>query len=292
MYWNSTNDNTLDISDAGYYQRFEHMKATIGEGYRCDPLSKTPVLFLGSCDMSGPLDVADQVWSRKVHASLQKVLGEFPYIGLSRVHTGYAALVRRLYTFCETYGPPRRLFVVLPRPVCMEIPIRGTLVNVTERERYVKFLYKVNKLTESEFNLCMQAVEFARSHQDNPDYQLYQFEQSSAFLKTLCQAHKIKLQWTPNLSATAVDYYARWIELFLKDNQFMRERCVGVAPVKDFASDGSTGLLTQDSIAETMLSSMRPSLNTLKAQAEANLAFLKSDVKLYEKITTDAKRAV
>jgi hypothetical protein len=147
VYWNTVTDNTASLSDGQYYADFANMQPTTPEGYRCDFLAASPVLFAGSCDMSGPITDPSLVWSRVLHSKLQQVMDPFPYIGLSRIHTGVMALLRRLSAYCAKYGPPKKLFIVFPRPVCMEIPIRGTLINVTERSNYVDYLLKLNLLT-------------------------------------------------------------------------------------------------------------------------------------------------
>jgi len=277
MFWNTTNDNTVDMSIGHYYANIQNMKATTPEGYRCDPLARSPIIFLGSCDMSGPISDPEAVWSKVIYNKMIRVLNPFPYIALSRIHSGVDALIRRLNSYCIKYGPPKKIFLVLPRPVCMEIPIRGTLVNVTERSNYVDYLMKINRITPEEHTMCMKAVDFARSQQDSVEYQTYQFEKSAAFLKMICDCHKIEMKWTPNLSATAVDYYNRWMEVFLRQVPYMEDTCAGVGEVKDFATsdDGSTGLLTQASIADVLLSSKGlNTLDSIKSQLTKNQNFL------------------
>jgi hypothetical protein len=265
------------------------MKASIPEGYACDPLQASPIIFLGSCDMSGPIEKPELIWSRALHREFSERFGAFPYIGLSRVHSGYDALLRRLHSYCKTYGPPKKLFAVIPRPVCVEIPIRGTLVNVTEREQYLGYLVHINALAPFEYAQCLKAMELARSQQDNPDYQLYHFEKSSAFLESICERYGIELKWTPNVSSTAVDYYYRWLELFLKNCPWMAERFTGVAAVSDFAPDGSTGAETQASIADVLMNNGGAPINT--ARLLLNHAYLKSS-KFYAKVISDANRKI
>jgi hypothetical protein len=293
MFWNTTNDNTVDMSIGRYYTGVDNMKASTPEGYRCDPLDKSPVVFLGSCDMSGPIIDPEQVWAKVIYNKLSQIYEPFPYIALSRIHSGTDALTRRLNAYCVKYGAPKKIFVVLPRPVCLEIPVRGTLVNVTERPNYVDYLLKINRITPSEHTMCMKAVEFSRSQQDSVEYQTYQFERIGTMLRLLCRNYDIEMRWTPNLSATAVDYYARWMDVFLRQMSFMADTCAGVGVLRDFATpeDGSTGLLTQASIAEVLMSSDgRNSLEAINAQLTSNHHFLvNAEPEHYEKVISAAR---
>jgi transcription elongation factor Elf1 len=175
----------------------------------------------------------------------------------------------------------------------MEIPVRGTLVNVTERPNYVDYLLKINRITPAEHTMCMKAVEFSRSQQDSVEYQTYQFERIAMVLRLLCKNYGIEMRWTPNLSATAVDYYNRWMDVFLRQVSFMADTCAGVGVLRDFATpeDGSTGLLTQASIAEVLMSSDgRNSLEAINAQLTANHNFLvHAEPVHYEKVISAAR---
>lgn len=293
MFWNTTNDNTVDMSIGRYYANVDNMKASTPEGYRCDPLDKSPVVFLGSCDMSGPIIDPEKVWAKVIYNKLSQIYEPFPYIALSRIHSGADALLRRLNAYCVKYGPPKRIFVVLPRPVCMEIPVRGTLVNVTERSNYVDYLLKINKLTPAEHAMCMKAVEFSRSQQDSVEYQTYQFERIATVLQLLCKNYGIQMRWTPNLSATAVDYYNRWMDVFLRQVPYMAKTCAGVGVLRDFATpeDGSTGLLTQESIADVLLSAERNSLESINAQLSANHYMLRThEPEHFDRVISSARK--
>jgi hypothetical protein len=282
MFWNSIIDNTVDLSSGEYYSYFDNMKATNSCGYKCDELVYSPIIFLGSCDMSGPITNANAVWSKVLHSTFKSYNTSLPYIALSRVHSGYDALTRRLFTYCKAYGAPKKVFIVLPRPVCEEIPINGTLVNVTERERYLSYLVRIDKLTPKEYGACLKTMEMARLHKDSLEFQLYKFEQASAMLESICERYKIEISWTPNLSATAVEYYEKWLQVFLKECPYMAQTFAGVAKVHDFAVDGSTGEITQSSIANMFLNPTKTTENL-----NENLEFLKS-TKFYSQIKLDA----
>ena len=276
MFWDNVSDNTVDMSVGEYYQKFAaNMKATTPEGYTCDPLAPSPIVFLGSCDMSGPIPDPTGVWSRVMYREFSKTLDPFPYIGLSRVHSAMGAAVRRLYAYCEKFGPPKKVFLVMPRPVCIEIPIRGTLVNISERNQYPEYLARIGLITQSELESCLKFVEFSRTQKDNPEYHLYRFEEIGAFLKLICERYQIEFSWTPNLAVAAVDYFSRWLPLFLENDSFMAKTCVGVAEVVDFAADASTGQKTQSTIADLFLSSDEPhTMDRIKAQLDANKRYL------------------
>jgi hypothetical protein len=290
MFWDTPKDNTVDVSDTSWYGKFENIHATTAEGYRCDPLQPSPVVFLGSCDVNGPLPDPSLVWSKIIHSNLVQKRGQFPYISMGRMHTACQALVRRLNGFCDTYGPPKEVYIVLPRPVCLEVPIRGMLVNVAERSRYVNFLVRSNKITNDERQTLMKAVNFNRSQKDNPDYQMYIFEQVATTLKLLAKAYNIKVRWTVNLAAPATVYYAQWLEMFLHNNQFMRETFVGVAEMGNLTQDGCAGALTQANLAYKLLADERETIEQSIKQARENVEILKRlQPETYERLFIEAE---
>lgn len=290
MFWDTPKDNTVDVADTKWYGKFENIHATTPEGYHCDTLQPTPVLFLGSCDVNGPVPDPSLVWSKVMHTEIVRSRGAFPYISMGRMHTACQALVRRFNGFCEVYGPPKEVFIVMPRPVCLEVPIRGQLINVAERSRYVNFLIRSNKITNDERQILMKAVHFNRSQKDNPDYQLYIFEQVATTLKLLCKAYDIKLRWTVNLAAPATVYYAQWLELFLTNNQFMRDTFVGVAKIGNFTPDGCAGALTQHNLAMKLLADQRFDLDESLSVARGNVEILREQQpETYERLFIDAE---
>jgi uncharacterized membrane-anchored protein YhcB (DUF1043 family) len=198
---------------------------------------------------------------------------------------------RRLLAYCETYGAPERIFVVLPRPVCVEIPLGGKLVNISEREKFIHFLSRNGKITEAEGRVAAKSADYLRAQLDNPDHQLYHFEKCAAMLKLICKAYNIELLWTPNLAASAVIYYGRWLELFLKDNEFMRNTCVGVTKLEELTLDGAAGDKAQTAFAEKLLNNQRYSLEQMVAQTQENLKWLITNRHdIYEKLETDSHR--
>jgi hypothetical protein len=200
-------------------------------------------------------------------------------MALSKISSGLEATLRRLYIYCELVGPPKVLYMVMPRPVSIEIPVKRSmtdpLVGVTDIERYLTFLGKLPTITTEEVFLFKKISEVLIGLSENESYQLYQFEKGTAFLQTLCRLHNIELRWTPNLSATAIEYYAKYFSLFLRENDFMRQTCLGVGKALDFSGDGSVGDETQGVIANLMLDG-KPgefSLDATKKQLVENLEF-------------------
>jgi hypothetical protein len=253
MYWNNTHGNTVDLSALGHYADFDHMTATTPEGYRCDSLQPSPMIFLGSCDMNGPIEDSNRVWSKLLHDKLS-LDNPIPYIALGKVHISFISVVRRLYTFCKKYGPPKQVFIVVPRPAALEIPLYdNTLINLSERNPLPKFLHKFGKIGVDELKMTDQVVNFVKSQSNSTSYHLYQFEHASAFLETICERYGIELRWTPNLSVSAVSYYAEYFPTFMEENDFMRSTCAGIALLEDFAFDGSMGMKSQHRVCELFM---------------------------------------
>lgn len=291
MYWNTVKDNTIDISKTPFYSKYENLQSTTKEGYRCDPMGPSPVLFLGSCDLNGPIEDAEQTWSKRIHTSLLK---NTPYIALSRISTGLDAMQRRLFAYCQQYGPPNTVYAVLPRPLSIEIPIRGTLTdplaNVSDREKYVDYLSTNGLITPSEYGTCLSMIELARKLQNNVPYNVYKFEQASAFLQMMCERYSMEFVWVPNVSATAIDYYGRYLETLLRHVPFLSRTCLGVPKAVDFSKDGSAGQQTQKEIADTLMRKSPMSKQEREANLEANKLFLQSDEKMLGRCLDDTNR--
>ena len=274
MFWNSVNDNTIDLTVGYYYSTFKNMRTTTPEGYRCDPIESSPILFLGTCDMSGPLTEPENVWSRIVYKELSKTQS-FPYIALSRINTGGDSLIRRLSGYIEQYGAPKKLYIVLPRITGVEVPIRGCLITVGADRLFSDYLLKIGRINPDEHAKCIAATEFFKTQQYDKDFQLYKFEQFSMMLRMICERYDIEMKWTPNLSVTGVDYYNMWGELFLNEIPWMAQTCAGVGQMVDFASDsdGSAGVQSQVAMAN-ILQEPQNNLTSILQQLEDNQKYL------------------
>ncbi len=272
MFWNTSKDNTVDLVIGDYYSAFKNMRVTTAEGYRCDPLQSSEVLYLGSCDINGPLDDPEAVWSKLIHT--QQGL-RCPYIALSRINTGADAMVRRLTGYCEQFGPPKKLYAVLPRASGIEVPIKGTLVSIGAHSLFIDYLLKIDRIDEAEHKTLLKAVEFFKTQQDSAEYHLYKFEQSSAMLRMICERYGIELRWTPNISATGNDYFNRWMPLFLREVPWMASTCMGTGQLIDFAQedDNSIGVKTQSSVAAVLQGEKQP-VEAILAQLNANQQYL------------------
>jgi hypothetical protein len=222
------------------------MIPTTDEGYNCDTLQHTKILFVGSCDLDGPIDDTNKSWARLLHSELIQNTDPTPYIALAKMTAGFMSMPRRILTYCEKFGPPEQIYAVVPRPVSIEIPIsNGKIVSVSNREGLVHWLQTHNKLTESDYTLLMAASVFAQSQMQNFNYQVYQFEQSAAFIKVICKLYDIQFNWTINLSSSAIPYYSKYLLTCLNSSQFMKDTFKGVALAADFSFDGSMGNKSQ-----------------------------------------------
>lgn len=251
MYWNTTKSNTLNISDIGHYVNFEHMRPTNSDGYHCDELQKSPIIFLGSCDLDGPISDTNLCWARQLYEHFSVNYENLPYIALGKITAGLMSMPRRLLTYCEKFGPPERVFAVIPRAVSTEIPLtNGEIVSVSNREGLVHYLAKHNKISvdDQDFNYLMASSKFSQSLFNNFNYQVYQFEQQSSFLKLICERYNIEFRWTMNLSSSAIPYFDRYFDIFMDSCTFMKNTFVGVGLAKDFAFDGSMGELSQEEV--------------------------------------------
>lgn len=246
MFWNSTDSNTLAIYDAGWYNNHPHMTPTIPEGYNCDPLQSTSILFVGSCDLDGPISDTNKCWARLLHKHLTDEKENTPYIALGKLTAGFMSLPRRILTFCERYGPPKKIYAVVPRPVAIEMPLPNKqLVSVSDRKIFPNWLFKHKKINQEELNLLLDVSGFCERQLDNENYQIYKFEENSSFVKTICKLYGIKFNWTINLCDSSIHYYSKYLNKFLNNSEFMRETFLGVAEAKDFGFDGAMGDLSQ-----------------------------------------------
>jgi hypothetical protein len=292
MYWNNTNTNTLDISQVGAYKHFPHMSPTNLDGYNCDPLGPTPILFLGSCDLDGPIKDTNQSWARLLHAdlSLDAKKGQpLPYIAMGKMTAGFMAFPRRLNTFCEKFGPPNKLFAVIPRPAAVEIPLStGELVSVSNRHSFADFLKKHGRISDIDYNSLANASKFFQTQLHNETYQLYQFEQSASFLALICKHYKIDFRWTMNLSASAIAYYQIYFTLFMANCPFMLENFIGTAIASDFSFDGSMGDKSQHQIADLFIQTK----NSRGFDMEETISLLNINLNLANSITPKVHRAL
>lgn len=285
MYWDSTHSNTLDVSKVGNYVNYEHMSPTVPEGYNCDPLQPTTVLFMGSCDLDGPINDTRQSWARLLHSHLDSTTGNIPYIALGKMTAGFMSFPRRLNAFCEKYGAPQKLYMVVPRPVAIEIPLyNGSIVSVSNRIGFPNYLLKHGEISNEDHALLSNASQFCQSQLHNEYYQLYQFEETTAFLKLLCKHYNIELKWTLNLSASAIAYYQKYFSTFINSCPYMAETFAGIALAKDFSFDGSMGNLSQHQIFKLF---QNPSNDIGQA-----LEILELNLSTAEKLTTSVQRSL
>lgn len=292
MFWDSIAELSPDPSAVPLYHPFEQMVATTPEGYRCDPLQPTPVLYLGSCDMSGAIAEPGMDWASLLYKYHVAARGDFPFIAMSRLVTGCDAILRRLNAFCQKYGAPEEVYVVLPRVSVQEVTIDGgRVLSVCERVRYANWLHRHGIIDERSKDKATKYMEFARSVRDDGEYQLYHLEHFAMVMSLLQKVYGFKFYWTPNLSSTAIDYYAKWMELFLSNNEFMLRTCVGVGHAVDFTFDGSAGMGSQANMAALFNSAdlvLDRSASTIAQVCRRNMELLWSHAELFKKITADA----
>lgn len=285
MYWDTIDSKVLNVSNIGGYIKHPHMSPTTPEGYHCDPLQHTSVLFMGSCDLDGPIDDTMKCWARLMHSETPEIAPE-PYIALAKMTAGFMSFPKRLLTYCEKFGAPAVVYAVVPRPVAIEIPLStGEIVSVSNRTMFAHWLHKHGKLNDQDYNSLMAASAFCESQINNFNYQLYQFEQTASFIKVICEKYGIQFRWTVNLSSAAIPYYHRYLIPFLQNMPFMRDTFVGVPTARDFSFDGSMGNDSQYSIQEVF--------NQHPAYDESSTRFLlDQNMKLAMKQTSAMQRAI
>jgi hypothetical protein len=92
------------------------------------------------------------------------------------------------------------------------------------------------------------------------------------------------------LAAPATVYYAQWLEMFLHNNQFMRETFVGVAEMGNLTQDGCAGALTQANLAYKLLADERETIEQSIKQARENVEILKRlQPETYERLFIEAE---
>jgi hypothetical protein len=277
MYWDTAECGILDMSKVGRYENYLNMVPTTPEGYTCDELKPSDVVFLGSCDLNGPIEDPSKSWARLLHANLADSLLELPYISLAKSTAGFMSFPRRLITYCEKYGAPKHVYAVVPRPVSVEVPLsEGNVVSVSNRVGFPNYLFKRSALNDLDYSTLREASKFYQSQINNIYYQLYQFEQTASFLSLICRFYNIDFKWTLNLSSSAIAYYNKYLIEFFKHSLFMKQTFVGLASAVDFTFDGSMGEGSQDTVYR--LFKDRPSFDFLNLeqnlQNNLNIALL------------------
>ena len=112
-YWEENKDNHIRFSDTDLYRVRGSLDGKLSkEGYLCEKLQKSDVLYLGSCDIMSSMSDKDKRWSVLLHKELSP---DQPFIALGTIGSGFPTMVRRLHSFVKNYGAPKTLYMTIPR---------------------------------------------------------------------------------------------------------------------------------------------------------------------------------
>lgn len=187
----------------------------------------SPILFCGSCDISGYRhnEYWYDIYCR--HKGLDPA--SYSYIG-SPLCT-LSSLIRRIYAYLKiTEVIPKVVLLVAPVSAD-EHMINGTCYSIMHKNDIMdplKFVCRAN-IVPPEDQVSLVSLQNVYSEYRSIDQMVYEFCRDFSFLEMLCNAHGIKLYWTPNLTRNASEFY-KHIELFLDAHEFAKNTFIGYTP--------------------------------------------------------------
>lgn len=238
-YWNEREDSHIKFWNTDEYKSYWRIRDQINnEGYRGDKLQSSDVIYLGTCDIMTNLIEGNQRWSELVH---NKLHSDQPFIALGTVASGLPTMVRRLYSYINNFGAPKRLYMTVPRFDGYEFVNKsGKCYNASSRIGSANFCRRANLIDDEEHIVWLAQLE-ANKKLSNINNMKYLLEERFAFIETLCRLHSIDLKWTFNPSDAAIAVLYRNHVIFKDISDFMKSSFVGNPEVKDHVFDRSIG---------------------------------------------------
>ena len=241
-YWKEETDSHIRLGETDIYQTYPCVSGRINiNGYIDSPLMSSDVIYMGSCDIMSSILYPEKRWCELLHKERNPSL---PLIAIGSSAAGLPSTIRRLYSYIQIYGPPKKLYLSVARFEGYEyVNKSGLCYNVNSRAGTPRFLKKRNLLTNEEFNIWnLQTDVYKQMY--NIHNNEYLLEERFAFIETLCRLHNIELKWTFNLSDACIVALYKNISIFKNISNFMKESFVGLVEIKDNMQDRSMGIET------------------------------------------------
>lgn len=273
-YWNETHDTHVRFWDTEMYPSYHRISHEFShEGFRCDDLQPSEVLFVGTCDVMSNLPDDKDRWVSRVHYERHS---DQPFIALGSVATGLPTVVRRLYSYIKNYGSPRTVYMTVPRFDSYEfVNSSGFCYNLSTRGHSADFCKKANLITEEEHAVWREQLA-ANKRLSNPHNLRYMLEERFAFIETICLCYNIDLRWTFNPSDAGTVMLHRNVSIFADLSPFMKKAFVGVPVLKDHVWDRSIGAETHAEIADKFLSPEKWDYSKLRDVAAQNFVWVEN----------------
>lgn len=267
-YWNEIGDTHVPLYRTDAYQKSKTFRENVNsEGSIGDKLTRSDVIFVGSCDIMSLIPDMSQHWAKLVHKSLHSAS---PFIALGVTAGGLPTIIRKLYSYISNFGAPKCVYLTIPRFDGYEyVNKSGKCYNASSSTKTVGFALKQGVINEDESNTWLMQLE-SNAKLRNTYNNLYILEERFAFIETICKLHSIKLKWTFNPSGPSVDVLYNNLNLFDGISDYMKDSFVGLVKVKDYHVDFSIGIQTHTELVNKFIYPDTWNYTSLCNQAEEN----------------------
>jgi len=275
-YWNEHSDTHIKIGRTPKYLEFNSIGQNLNsDGYIGDNHKQTDVLFLGTCDIMSIAGPIEDHWGMKVCKTLHPTSD---YITLGTTGSGVPTMLRRLSSFIQKYGPPKYLYVMIPRFDGYEfVDEQGSCYNVSSRYSTPYFSKKHNLINQSTLKVWNQQLDTVIKT-NNKNNIRYLVEEKFFYLETICKCYNINLKWSFNLTDMSIRVLYNNIDIFSNMSEYMKETFVGLAPVVGLNDyDLSMDINSHNEIYKKFVSPEKFDFIKLSNQATANYNFLNSN---------------
>jgi hypothetical protein len=241
-YWEEDDDSHIRFGDTDLYRVRGSLDGKLSsEGYLCEKLQKSNVLYLGSCDVMSSMTDKDKRWSVLLHKELH---ADQPFIALGTIGSGFPSMVRRLHSFVKNHGAPKIVYMTIPRFDGYEyVNKSGKCYNVSSRVGSARFSLKTGLVDHIEHN-TWQIQLSANRQLNNPNNTQYILEERFSFIELLCRAYNTELKWTFNPSDASIVVLKENLQAFEHISEFMKQSFVGLPVIQDQLPDRSIGFGT------------------------------------------------
>lgn len=267
-YWDEKKDSHIKFWNTEIYESYWSIKSEINDdGYRCDRLQPSNVLYLGTCDIMTNFRNEENRWSKLLH---NKLYQDQPFIAIGSVASGLQTMVRRLYSYIENYNAPRILYITIPRFDSYEfVNSSGNCYSVSTRTGSAHFCRRANLINDEDHIVWMAQLDANKKLKNRFNMQ-YLIEERFAFIETICRLHNIELKWTFNPSDASILMLYENLDGFKNISKFMKNSFVGLPLVKDHVYDRSIGPETHKEIYHKFIDNEKWDYNRLCEIAEHN----------------------
>ena len=250
-YWNEIADSHLKIYMAPPYQACRSIREDINsQGYVGDLLTKSDVVFLGTCDVMSAWYDKDKQWARHIHKTLYPTS---PFIALGTKSSGVPSIIRRLYSYIQNFGAPKEVYITFPRFDNYEyVNDEGLCYTISANHTVAELCRTHNIVTQTDYEKWTGRLNSQIQSQNSHNIR-YMIEERFAFLETICKLHNIKLHWTFNPTSFSIEVLYQNLSCFENITDFMKESFAGIPYCRDLLRDHSIGPETQMEISNKFI---------------------------------------